>query len=194
MKVRKELALARKDMLKEISNIMDDHNCDGFYEEGMTCVLCCLLSIQKPLALLQYLRGKGKLMKLLETESRLYDLLGDKVLKQKIKEEMEIIRNTPKKRCFNCGRIVTVWMSYSDAALYVNSVKEGKLKVDCASCGEKNYFSKEELKFKKHKKNTDNLVRALGLANRFGYNTETEYDQEPPSIDYESHEEEEEDQ
>ena len=177
MKIRKELAQTRRELLTEISNNLEDHSCDQNYEEGMSCTICCLTTMRKPLALLQYLRSKGKFTyKMLSAESKLWDLLGEKRLKEKIKEEVEIIRNIPKKKCFNCGKIIAIWMPYSSAALLVHANDGKKIQVNCTYCSERNYFSSDELKYKYHKKDNRNLVYAIGLAGRFGYTDNEDYD------------------
>lgn len=175
MKIRKHLAYLKQELLTEITNKMDDHHCEDFHEEGMSCIICCLVLLKKPLALLQFLRAK-KYWKTatLSNETKLIELLGEQEFKLRTKDEVKIVRNTPKKRCFSCGRVVTLWMPYSSAALYVHVFKQGKLKVDCSSCGEKVLFSREELKFKNHKKivNQQALHYAISLANKFNYNTD----------------------
>ena len=193
MKIRKELAHLKRLLMVEIFDRFSEHDCDSFWEEGMSCVVCCINSLRKPLALLQYLRSKGALMKTLETENKLAELLGEKEFKLRIKEEVEVIRNTPKKKCFNCGKVVTLWMPYSAAALYVNVFKQGALRVECNSCGEKTLFSKEEFKFKNSKKvvNPLNLQYAINLARKFNYDTDNKFNFDSPEK-YEITEEDEE--
>lgn len=170
MKIRKELAFAKQKLGREIGNELDGHSCSNYCEEGMTCVICCLHALHKPLALLQYLRAKGVFADVvLQAESTLFDLLGEKQLKQKTKEEVEIVRNIPKKACFNCGKIVAIWMPYSTASLYVRSLEEKKIGTNCQNCGQGVYFSSDELRYKKRSKDKLHLAYAIGLAHRLGY-------------------------
>lgn len=191
MKIRKELARLKNELLKELYQKYDGHDCGEYYKEGMSCIICSLRAFHKPFALLQYLRARGHCLELLAAELRLYEFLGEAKFKQKIKEEVALVRNTPKKKCSHCGKIVTIWMPYSVAALYVNSVTDRKLRVECAHCSTKIFFTSEELKIKKRIRNggrEENLLYALNLVNRFGYHDEDNSEPQESEDDDENYE------
>lgn len=168
MKIRKALGQINRELLKEIDNLIEDHPCSKYTEEGMGCVICNLLRMGKPLVLLHYVRNKGMVTGHLEGETRLLDLLGTERFKQKVKSEIDMVRNTPKKRCFNCGKIVTMWMPYSHAALILSREKE--IGIKCSNCGVLTYFSNKEVKARrKPSDSVRQLVIAMQLAHRLGY-------------------------
>ncbi|HEY6950641.1 MAG TPA: hypothetical protein VI146_08540 [Nitrososphaeraceae archaeon] len=190
MKIRKILNNINNELLKEIHVVTDGHNCLKFIEEGMGCVLCWLLIIRKPLAILHYLRNKGISTSPLEGESRLLDILGTEKFKQKVRSEVDMIRNTPKKRCFNCGKIVAMWMPYSQAALILDTRPNKEIGIKCGCCGVLIYFSSKEVRLKNKRSNSmRDLILATQLAGRLGYtHQEDNSEEEPPMEDYDDSE------
>lgn len=176
MKIRKEISRTKIELRKEIHEYIDEHDCGTHYQEGMACVICALTTLEKPLALLQYLRSRGMCSRILQSEMKLLDLLGEEELKRRMTNEVEVIRNIPKKRCFNCNRVVAVWMPYSMAATYVNTQEGRRLRVECGSCGQIVYFDKDEIKVKtkRRRKGAVQRILASNLARKFGY-TEHSY-------------------
>ena len=170
MKIRKELAHIYKELSREIRLAIEEHHCGDHTKEGMGCVLCALNIINKPLVLIHYLKNKGMIGHL-GGEEKLLDILGAERLKQKIKSDLDSVRNTPKKKCFNCGKVVAMWMPYSQAALFINSKPNKEVSIKCHNCGVFVYFSGQEIKYKKPKdQSVRELILAVQLASRLGYN------------------------
>lgn len=172
MKLRREIARTRIELMREIiENYTDGHSCSENRVEGMSCIICALESLNKPLALLQYLRAKGSARKLFISEGKLIDLLGEEEVKKRSQIEVDIIHNVPKKTCSGCSKVVGVWMPYSLAAVYVHSGNKVRLQTSCSHCGDTIYFDKTELTMtlkKRRNLSTQRLI-ARSLAGRMGY-------------------------
>lgn len=172
MKPRREIARTRIELMREIvENYTDGHSCGENRVEGMSCIICALESLNKPLALLQYLRAKGQARKLFIAEGKLIDLLGEEEIKRRSQIEVDIIHNVPKKTCSGCNKVVGVWMPYSLAAIYVHSREGIRLQSACSHCGDTIYFDKRELTMtlkKRRNLSTQRLI-AKAMAGRMGY-------------------------
>ena len=172
MKIRQEVSLAKMELMREIRDqVTDGHDCSANHIEGMSCIFCALDSLQRPFALLQYVRSKGWGRKLFMSENKLIDLLGESELKKRIQIEVDLIRNVPKKNCKHCGKIVGLWMPYSLAAVYVNYGNGSRLRSTCVNCGTEAIFTKEELpiNLRKRRNLSTQKIVAASLARKMGY-------------------------
>lgn len=149
MKLRKQLRFLYRALRDEVADaLIENHNHEPFHIRGSGCMLCRLLDLRFPLATLQLAREHNYILPWFATELEFINLIGLDRFKKKIKKEMLVIKNMPKKTCECCGGTVIIFQPLSTLATKLLQTKKSEWYADCMECGTNTPFTKKDIPLK----------------------------------------------
>ncbi len=148
MKLRKQIRWLYRTLQDQIQLALAEHPHDPFYIKGSGCMLCRLLDIGWPLATLQLARENQIAGGWIPAELELANLIGHEFYKKRVKREMVLVKNLPKKICKFCGGTVIVFFTLSQIAKNLLKAKSNEWYSNCNECGNKLTFTKKDIPIK----------------------------------------------
>jgi len=111
-------------------------------------MLCRLLDVTWPLATLQLARENGVISNWVPAELELAHLVGLEAFKKRVKREIFLVKNLPKKVCDYCGGTIIVFSTLSQIAKNLLRTGHKAWVMNCQECGHKFAFTNKDIPIK----------------------------------------------
>lgn len=148
MKLHKQTRFLYRTLTEQTINALAEHIHGPFMIKGSGCMLCRLMDVGFPLAMLQLARENGLNRMWLPAELELADLIGHEKYKKRVKREMLMIQNMPQRICKYCEGKVIIFTHLSQIARHLLASKSTSWYANCQECGHKIIFAKKDIPIK----------------------------------------------